>query len=283
MIPKLRKDMLLHTLNETGVVNIQDAMKQFNVSDLTIRRDLIEFESQGILTRTRGGAIKSKVTDVLFTYDTKINQNRQNKEDICHVATGYLHEDDIIFVDCGTTLSLFAKHISKFKRLTVITTSLPVISELMNFQNIRLSLIGGDMDVERQAIYGTVAESYIGMYHAHKAFIGTDGISLKKGLSSYDDQEGAITLRMMENSDEVFLLCDSSKIEKNSFVRFASIDKINHLITDRHISPVHLRMYQDAGVDVITESQENDQNIQFNINHNNNYNSNQYVKRLVEK
>ena len=253
MIPAKRKEFILNTLNENGVLYTQDIMKQCDVSEITIRRDLAELESKGLLIRTHGGAVKSKATDMLFTYDLKINQNRQNKEAICRVAANYIDDGDIIFVDCGTTLSLITKNIVKFNSLTVITTSLPVISELINFSTIRLSLIGGEIDNERQATYGSIAENTIGMYHANKAFIGADGISLKKGLSSYDDKEGIVTLKMMENSDKVLLLCDSSKIEKNSFVKFAPINRIHHLITDKHITTEHLTMYRNFGVDVITD------------------------------
>ena len=253
MISELRKELMLNILSEDGVVYTNEIIKQCNVSEITIRRDLAELESKGLLIRTHGGAVKSQVTDMLFSYDLKINQNRQHKETICQLAASYIEEGDIIFVDCGTTLSLISKYISKFNVLTVISTSLPVISELINYPKIRLSLIGGEIDIERQATYGSVAENNIGYYHASKAFIGADGISLKKGLSSYDEKEGAITKKMIENSDEVFLLCDSSKIEKNSFVIFAPISEIDHLITDKQIKPEQLKMYRDAGVDVITE------------------------------
>ena len=252
MIPELRKEVILNMLNENGVLYTQEIMKMCDVSEITIRRDLTELEAQGLLIRTHGGAVKSKAIEMLFTYELKINQNRQNKEMICQLATQYIEEDDIIFIDCGTTLSLITKFITRFNKLTVITTSLPVISELIKYPNLRLSLIGGEIDIERQAIYGSIAENNIGMYHANKAFIGADGISLKKGLSSYDEKEAFITLKMIENSDEIFLLCDSSKIEKNSFVKFASVTRIHHLITDSLISPEHLKMYRDYGLDVIT-------------------------------
>jgi len=251
MMSELRKEFIINTLNENGVVHTLEIMKICNVSEITIRRDLTELESKGLLIRTHGGAVKSKATDMLFSYDLKINQNRQNKEAICQLTAKYIIEGDIIFIDCGTTLSLLTKYIAKFNSLTVITTSLPVISELIKYPNIRSSLIGGEIDIERQATYGSVAENTIGNYHANKAFIGADGISLKKGLSSYDEKEGAITREMIENSDEIFLLCDSSKIEKNSFVKFAPISIIHHLITDKLISPEHLKTYKDAGVDVI--------------------------------
>ena len=251
MIPELRKEVILNMLNENGVVYTNEIMKNCNVSEITIRRDLTELEASGLLIRTHGGAVKSMATEMLFTYDLKINQNRLNKETICQSATQYIREGDVIFIDCGTTLSLITKYITRFNKLTVITTSLPVISELIKYPHIRLSLIGGEVDIERQAIYGSIAENNIGRYHANKAFIGADGISLKKGLSSYDEKEGFITRQMIENSDEVFLLCDSSKIEKNSFVKYAAVTHIHHLITDNLVSPEHVKMYRDFGVDMI--------------------------------
>ena len=253
MIPELRKEFILNTLNENGVLLTQEITEKCNVSEITIRRDLAELESKGLLIRTHGGAIKSQATDMLFSYELKINQNRQNKETICQLAANYIDEGDIIFVDCGTTLSLITKYIAKHNSLTVITTSLPVISELIKYPNLRLSLIGGEIDIERQATYGAIAEDNTAMYHANKAFIGADGVSLKKGLTTYEEKQGTTTLKMIENSDEVFLLCDSSKIEKNSFVKFVSINRIHHLITDREITPQQLKMYRDFGVDVITE------------------------------
>ena len=250
----LRKEYILNAMNDTGILHTNEITNQCKVSELTIRRDLTKLESKGLLIRTHGGAVKSKATDIIFNYDQRFNQNRQNKEEICQLAANYIDEGDIIFIDCGTTLSLITQFITKLKTLTVITTSLPVISELMKFPNIRLSLIGGEIDYERQAVYGSIAEKNIEMYHANKAFIGADGISMKKGLSSYDEKEGTTTWMMMENSDEVFLLCDSSKIEKNSFIKFASISKMDHLITDQMISPEYLKRYQNFGVDMIIAS-----------------------------
>ena len=253
MVPELRKELILNTLNETGFVHTHEVMKQCDVSEITIRRDLIELEAKGLLSRSYRGAVKVKATDVLFSYDLKMHQNRQKKEAICRLAAKCIEEGDIIFIDCGTTLSLLTKYITKFNCLTVITTSLPVVAELLNFPNIRLSLIGGEIAPERHGIYGPIAEKNIGMYHANKAFIGADGISLNRGLSSYDEKEGAITLKMIENSDEVFLLCDSSKIEKNSFVKFTSLAAIHHLITDKAITPEQLKSYQDTGLDIVIE------------------------------
>ncbi len=253
MNPEFRKKFILNTLNEQGVISTQEVMMQCKVSEITIRRDLAELETKGLLIRTHGGAVKSKAGDQLFTYDLKINQNRQNKEEICQIAARFIQNNDIVFIDCGTTLSHLTKYITKLESLIVITNSLPIISELISFPNIKLILIGGEVVSERKAIYGPFAAHNIAQYHANKAFIGADGISLQNGLSSFDEKEAAITLKMADHSDEVFLLCDSSKIEKNSFIKFAPVSVIDHLITDKELDTKHVKGYNELNINVITE------------------------------
>jgi len=117
-----------------------------------------------------------------------------------------------------------------------------------------VNMIGGDVDNSRKAVYGLFAEKIIAEYHADKAFVGSDGISLANGLSSFDEKEARITLKMIENSDQVFLLCDSSKIEKDSFFRLAPVSVVHHLITDGGVGRDTLIQYRDAAVDVFTSS-----------------------------
>jgi len=253
MNPEVRKKVILEMLNNQESITIQEVVKRCDVSEITIRRDFDELESKGLMIRTHGGAVKSKAGDQLFMYDLKINQNRTNKEAICEVASQFIKNDDIIFIDCGTTLIHLTKFIPKLDSLIVITNSLPVVSELINFPTIKLILLGGEAVNERKAIYGPFAERSISQYHANKAFIGADGVSIKKGLSSFDEKEAAITLRMAENADEVFLLCDSSKIEKNSFVKFASLSSINYLITDKEVDKKYISEYKAHNVKIITE------------------------------
>ena len=239
--PETRKKIILTLLKDNDSVSTTEILKKCNASEITIRRDLSGLEKKGLLIRVHGGAIKSSATDNLFVY--RINKNKENKEYICRTASNYINNNDIIFIDCGSTLSFLSKHISKKKGLTVITNSLPIISELINFNNIKIITIGGEVDNNRKAIYGSQAERNIRQYHANKAFIGADGISLSKGLTSYDEKEASITLKMAENADEVFLLCDSSKIEKNSFVNFAPFSIVDYVITDEKLNTKFIMEY----------------------------------------
>jgi DeoR family fructose operon transcriptional repressor len=238
-------------LSSQETITVHEIVRKCNVSEITTRRDLILLESKNLIIRTHGGVLRSNATEDLFNYNLKINKNLEQKIAICKKASEFISNGDIIFIDCGTTLIHLTKFITRFDSLTVITNSLPVVSDLINFPKIKLIIIGGEAISERKAIYGTVAERSISQYHADKAFIGATGVSVLKGLTSSDENESAITMKMAENADNVFLLCDSSKIEKNSFVQFATVSKIDYLITNEGMDQSLIETYKENGVNVI--------------------------------
>lgn len=246
-----RKQFILGILEQNDEIFVQDVAQRFKVSPMTVRRDLTELEGKGLLVRTHGGAIKTEIKSIQQIFENKIGINQDRKESICKIAASHIQEKDIIFIDCGTTLFHLSKYIRNIKNLKVITNSLPVVSELINYNNIKTILIGGEIDNARKAIYGSMAEKVIEDYHANKAFIGADGVSIKNGLSSYDERESAITKRMAFSSDEVFLLCDSSKIEKDSYVKFAPISLINFLVTDGEIPQEIIESYKENNIEII--------------------------------
>ncbi|RKX81530.1 MAG: DeoR/GlpR transcriptional regulator [Spirochaetes bacterium] len=256
MVQESRKKEILKILDEHESLSVQELEYRFKVSQMTIRRDLTDLETQGYLIRKYGGAVKSEAVDSLFSFNKRLEENGRQKEKICRIASSFIEDDDVIFIDCGTTLFRLSHYIQNKTRLRVITNSLPVVSELINYSNINITFIGGDVVGDRKASYGDTAERLIGEYHADKAFIGADGVSLSKGLSSYDEKEARITRKMAENADKVFLLCDSSKIEKNSFYRFAPVSLINVLITERKISGEETSRYRDNDISIITKTEE---------------------------
>jgi len=252
MNQELRKKIILDLLQSTHTVSIRDISRACQASEITARRDLNELERQGLLIRRHGGAIKSEAAFNLFSFDNRLNSNKERKIRVCQLAARFIHDNDIIFIDCGTTLYHLSSFIRHLKNLKVITNSLPVVSELMNFPDISIIVIGGEVVDDRRAIYGPAAERCIAGYHARKAFIGADGISLTNGLSSYDDKESAITRKMIENADTVYLLCDSSKLEKDSFIRFAPLTAIDTLITDEGIDQEIRKRYLKHKITIIT-------------------------------
>ncbi len=250
-----RLRIILERLGRGASVRVQSLADELDVSPMTIRRDLSELEGQGYLVRRHGGAVKSAAIDSLFSFDRRLERNREQKEAICRAASALVEDGEVLFIDCGTTLFRLCRHILERRGLRVITNSLPVVSELIHHGHVRVSLVGGEIVHERQAAYGGAAERTLAEYHADKAFIGVDGISLAGGLSSFDEQEAGVTLRMARSADRVILLCDSSKIEKDSWYRFAPLSLVHTLVTDGRLDPRVGERYRRAGIRLVTGSE----------------------------
>ncbi len=249
---ELRKRYILNYLNKNESISIQDIVGNFDISEITARRDLNELESKGFLFRVHGGAIKSKMTGGLFDFNNKAIQFRDQKIEICRYAAGFIEEGDTIYMDCGTTVYFLARFLKKIQNLRVITNSLPVISELLPFPRIKVYLIGGELDNSRKALYGPMTENLLNRYKADKAFIGAGGVSIAHGLSSVDEKEASITIKMAESAKQVFLLCDSSKLEKDSYFTYSSLSLVTYLITNNSVEKQLLELYRKNGINIVT-------------------------------
>jgi len=246
-----REKIILQMLDQNGFIEISDIESQCGISAITARRDLNELAKKGFLSRTHGGAVRDESIIHLFSFAKRIDKNAENKTFISEFASQFIHNNETIIMDSGTTIFRLCSFITKRKNLRVITNSLPVVSELMKYQEIKIFLIGGEVLSERKATYGPITADHISQYHANKAFIGADGISFKSGLTVQDVNEATRIRAMIDAADEVYLLCDSTKVEKDSLYKLAPISAIDYLVTDRRISEDIVKMYQENGVSIL--------------------------------
>lgn len=251
MPSQVRFNYILDWLENQEHITISEIAKKCRVSEITVRRDLDELERQGFLIRTHGGAIRNKPIENLFSFDNKMTRNVEKKNEICRYAARFIKDHDVIFIDCGTTVYHLVQYINHSLNIRVITNSLPVVSKLIQHSNIRVSLIGGELDHERKALYGGITESMFTRFRASKAFVGAGGISLAHGISSNDEKEAMITQRISESANEVILLCDSSKFEHVAFYTYAPITMPNLIITDNQLDPKILNQYKENNINIL--------------------------------
>lgn len=252
MTQELRKKIILKLLDQKDELSIQDIVEQCNVSEITVRRDLTLLEKKGLLKRTHGGAIRNTITPEMFGFENNSLDRRNQKLAICKLAASMIEENDTIYMDCGSTVYFLSHFLSRFKNIRVITNSLPVVSELMPHSHISVYLIGGELDNSLKALYGPTTDNLLSKYKADKAFIGAAGVSVAQGLSSKHEKEASVTLRMAEAANKVYLLCDSTKIEKVSYFNYSSLSLIDQLITDKEIDPSILDLYRSKSINILT-------------------------------
>lgn len=243
-----RKNIILNILEERGEVTVKELADELAISEITVRRDLTILTADGLVYRTHGGIMKVELTKIPFHFANKAAVNVEDKDNICRLAAKEIQEGDIIFMDCGSTVFRLCQFIRN-KKIHVITNSLPIVYELMN-SSVKINLVGGEIDPERQAVHGRIAEEHIGRYKADRAFIGVDGISVENGLSAFSEIEAGITLAMFANSAVSYLLCDASKVGKDKYFQFAPLNSLDVMITNKKTEETGL--IEKAGIKVIT-------------------------------
>lgn len=223
MIPYERQQAILDKM-KNGIVYISDLSEFFNVSDITIRRDLKELEKQGLIKILQGGA----ATSVNTTKETDFKQRAvlysEEKEMIGKLAADCVNDNDTVFIDAGsTTISMF-----KFlqdKHVTIYTNGYNHIAEALKY-NLDVTLIGGNLRPETSAFIGSLSVRNLELFHFDKCFLGVNGIDLQSGLTNAHEQEALLKLKAINHSKQAYILADESKFNSSSLVKFADLEDV---------------------------------------------------------
>ena len=242
-----RKQAILAALNADGEAEIRALAAELKVAEITVRRDLNTLAEDGLLFRTHGGAMKVDDMAPAVSFANKAAVKLAAKEAICRRAAEEVKDGDIVFMDCGSTVFHLCAFIRN-KQIQVITNSMPVVYALQN-SRVALNIIGGEYDMERQAVHGKMAEQHIQKYRATMAFLGVDGIS-PQGLFAGSEKEATMSLSLAAQSKRNYLLCDASKIGRETYLNFARLGLVNTVITDA--TAAECRFLRKAGVRVLS-------------------------------
>lgn len=244
-----RQDQILKLLRENKTVKVSELSELFNISELTIRKDLNELYSKGKLHRVHGGATPIDTFEVPFLERKK--KNSIQKELIGHCASKLIHEGDSVFIDNGTTTEYLTDCLHDFTRLSVITTGMNIIYALHREENITVYVPEGRIDDRAFAIVGTQAEASLKRYLARICFMSCDGLTLEQGVLQNSYESAATSKIMRENSQLRVLLCDSSKFGQIGAICLCPLSDIDMIITDAGIPQEYKTSIEAAGVKII--------------------------------
>ncbi|TCS83843.1 DeoR/GlpR family DNA-binding transcription regulator [Tepidibacillus fermentans] len=252
MYSEERKALILDYIQKKSRASVQELGEYLNVSESTIRRDLKELEDLKLLKRTHGGAISVENVNFEPTFREKEDQYFLEKGAIAKRAVEFIKEGDTILLDSGTTIFHVVKELKRFQKLTVVTNSLIFAHELQDSQGIDVIIIGGFLRRETLALVGPLAEEALSAIKVDKAFIATNGLDIKEGLTTPNLIEASTKRKMIESSKQVFLLADHSKIGKIAFAKFANINKVDKLIIDDAVPEYTVKELIKLGIEVVT-------------------------------
>jgi DeoR family transcriptional regulator of aga operon/DeoR family myo-inositol catabolism operon transcriptional repressor len=255
MIVVQRRNIIKEQLLLERSVKVADLVKKFNVSEETIRRDLNQLEREGIIRKNYGGAILVdelyQTVAVVPPVQQRTFEHYEEKDLIGRKAAELVQDDQIVIIDSGSTTGFLAKYLREVTRLTVVTNGLNVADECSQNEDASVIVIGGKMIRKSASLVGPQAEAELQKYNAHISFLGTSGISLRKGFTSSDLYEAEVKRAMIAAGQKVVILADHSKFERQALISFSVFQDVDILITSDLVNPGILREIESTGVKVI--------------------------------
>ncbi len=231
---------ILNYLAANQKLSTKDAISLFHLSESTIRRIFINLEKEKKAVRTFGG-IMAAVPDNYYSYDLTSQKMQKEKALIGNYAAGLIHSSDFIYIDCGTTTEYLARAIAQAIQQNVLSGKLNIVTNsLVNLEILNsccnVILTGGTMNEERRSLTGSLGISFLSNFHFSKAFLGADGMTFESGFSSDNIHTSHLSRAALLQTNYSYVLLDSSKIGRPSYVNYAELDEVTALITDSRIS-----------------------------------------------
>lgn len=229
---------------EDNYVALEDLMQLLDSSESTVRRDLGELEQEGRLHRVHGGAELFHSLQEELSNQEKSVKNSQIKQALAQKASRFIYDNDVIFIDSGTTTEFLLPFLQG-KNVTVVTNSIHHATRLVDL-SIKTIIIGGYVKQTTDASIGSVALEQIRQMNFDKAFLGMNGVD-EAYLTTPDMEEAVIKKAVIANAKVSYILVDGTKIGQVSFVKVAAIDQVT-IITEAASTGILKKIKEKAKV-----------------------------------
>ncbi|WP_234031425.1 DeoR/GlpR family DNA-binding transcription regulator [Lentibacillus cibarius] len=244
VLKESRKDELLTIINEKGFIKVTDAAEQLDVTKMTIRRDLEELENEGELLRVHGGAKQITKDDFIeLSHLEKGALHVKEKKHVAKKAAELIKENDTVFIGPGTTTELMQEYI-QVNAATIITNSISIFNRFQDKKMFDVVLIGGRLRERTKSFVGYFTSKWIKDIKVQKSFIGTNGIA-GGDITTADEEEGALQRTIIRNTQQNFIVTDSSKFGVQAFQTICSVQDVTGIITDRKVSDETIDFYKE--------------------------------------
>jgi DeoR family transcriptional regulator, fructose operon transcriptional repressor len=253
MYAEERQQAIASLVIANGRASVTELAQAYDVTTETVRRDLAALDKAGVLRRVHGGAVPVRALHLVEAGVGEREATRaEHKDAIAAAATELLPQGGAtVLLDAGTTTARIAAQLPTDRELLVVTNSVPVAARLAGMPSVSLQLLGGRVRGVTQATVGEQTLRVLNTMRVDIAFIGTNGISVRHGLSTPDTDEAAVKRAMVSSANYVVAVADSSKVGLEDFVSFAPLSSVDTLVTDSEITDTDRAQFAEEGVEVV--------------------------------
>lgn len=245
-----RLDHIKNYINENKTVTWDELCSVFQVSKNTIRRDIDELASGGDVKKIYGGVTVEGISPTVSFAERNIS-NLFAKQSIAKKAAELVSDNEIIFIDSGTTTLHMIEHIKDLDNLTILTNSVEVIVKCIPYPNINIISLSGTLNRRTLSFTGSSAAEVLGQYNISKAFMAATGISVNSGATNSSPLETEIKRTALLKSQKSYLLVDHGKFDVISLMTFSNFDDLTGIITNQLPPEALSNLLKERNCDII--------------------------------
>ncbi len=231
MFSEQRQHRILEILRTERFVRVSELSRALNSSQASIRRDLQALEEARLLKRTHGGATSHLMAGFELSLADKEDRFAREKAAIARVAASLVKDGETVMLDAGSTTLQIARQLKHTRNIKIVTNAVNIAQELSS-SPAEVIVTGGMLRLNTLAMVGPIAVATLAGLHVDKLFLGTNGVDLKRGLTSPNVTEAQTKRAMLDSAAEVILVTDHSKFGRIALAQVCGLERIDCLITD---------------------------------------------------
>ena len=227
-----RQSQILDLLAKNKKMEVTKLSELLNVSQVTIRKDLVILENSGIIVREHGYARLNESDDI----NNRLARHYEIKPKIAKLAVESIENGETVMIESGSCCALVALEIARSKKdVTLITNSAFIADYIRKIGSVKVILLGGEYQNESQVMVGPLTRKCVEAFFVDKLFIGTDGFTIETGFTGNDYMRSEAVKDMAKQASRVMIITDSDKFSQKGVVNLIEIEKVACVYTDDNI------------------------------------------------
>jgi len=237
-------------IREKQSVSLDELCEKFDISKNTVRRDIAEIIARSDIRKTYGG-VSAPYNQIPPSFSERANVDLDKKQMIGRAAAELVDDDDIIYIDSGTTTCQMIDYLKDRKGLTIITNSLDAINRAAQYPEITLVSLSGNLNRKTSSFTGLSTIEVLKDYNIGKAFMAANGITVKSGATQSTPIEFAIKKTVVSRSRKVYMMVESRKFGESTLLSYCQLEDIDKIITEKSPSAEFCKVYSELGGEII--------------------------------
>lgn len=241
-----RERLILDCLADEGSISVARLSERLGVSAVTVRADLKNLEEQGWLDRTHGGASPSFHAGIM----ERLRERNEEKIRIARAAAALVQDGDRIMIEAGTTTAMIVRFLGGKRDVHVVTNSTLALTWARGNPALSVTVTGGEYRRLTESLVGPIALAAIERHNVRLAFVGTDGLTVERGMTTHLVEGAEIVKAMAARAETSVLLADSSKYGKAGFVTVLPLSGVDRVVMDDALAPEAAAELRAAGIEL---------------------------------